>query len=268
MKEKNYLILKLIILIASGILYWFFDDGFSFDLIFDSSTKFEVHSEKKSAPENYNAELKKLVDAQEKKIVELENKINGSKISAANSSDQNNLALQKFNEGFAAFERGDYSTAISFYTQAIELKPDYFEAYHNIGVAYVRRNDFNNALPNLNAAIKINPNSPKLYAVRGCIYLNLKNYSAAVSDCNKALQLEPQNADAFLFRALAQGNLKNFSQAISDCNSAMQLSEKLSANYLAIAYHTRGICYKELGENKKAQADIAKAKELGYSPNN
>ena len=64
---------------------------------------------------------------------------------------------------------------------------------------------------------------------------------------------------AYNNRALAYMLLGNFKQAIADATKAIQINPK----YVP-AYQLRGKIYQKLGDEAKAQADFAKAKELGY----
>jgi len=53
--------------------------------------------------------------------------------------------------------------------------------------------------------------------------------------------------------------LNKHKQALADFDKYIQL---VPNDY--DVWQSRGECYKELGDNAKAQADFAKAKELGY----
>lgn len=278
-KEKKWLIIKLLIVIIPGILYWVTsDDNFekkvSVNVAVDagvSSKKTDLTSETLPPP-------------------------------AKNSQDNIALAQKKYDEGYAAFKRNDYVAAVNFFTQAIELNPNHSYAYHDRGMIYQLTQNFNQALSDVNKAIQLDPNVAIMYNTRGSIYRSLKNfnqaiqdynkaiqlnpnyskaysnraityvemnnYNQAISDCNMALHLNAQNADAYLFRGVSYGFLKNFNQALPDLNMAIQLGSNLSSPMnLAVAYRARGICYQNLGDNAKAQADFGQAKILGYNGN-
>ena len=48
------------------------------------------------------------------------------------------MAAAHFNKGTLLIETGDLTSAIASLTRAIELKPDFGEAYYNRGYAYLR----------------------------------------------------------------------------------------------------------------------------------
>ncbi len=57
--------------------------------------------------------------------------------------DEKTEAIQSFQQGVAAFQSGRYPTAIEHFTQAIQLTPNFAEAYHDRGLALanLRRDD-------------------------------------------------------------------------------------------------------------------------------
>ena len=85
-----------------------------------------------------------------------------------------------------------------------------------------------------------------------------RRFSGAAKLHDEALKLNPNNALAYYGRGTAYYGLRQYKLAIQDLNKALSLLEH------PIIYHNRGLCYQELGDKKKAQADFAKAKELGY----
>jgi tetratricopeptide (TPR) repeat protein len=61
----------------------------------------------------------------------------------------------------------DYENAIRSYDRAIEINPNYAEAYLNRGIAYRNLKDYQNAIRSYDRAIEINPNDAEAYFNRG-----------------------------------------------------------------------------------------------------
>jgi tetratricopeptide (TPR) repeat protein len=55
-----------------------------------------------------------------------------------------------------------FKEAIEAYEKALEIKPDYYEAYYGIGVAYASSNKFKEAIEAYEEAIEIKLNSPHI----------------------------------------------------------------------------------------------------------
>jgi tetratricopeptide (TPR) repeat protein len=159
-----------------------------------------------------------------------------------------------FNKGY---DEKNTEKKIEYYTQAIELNPDYDSAYNNRGVAYKKLKEYEKAIADYSKAIELKPDYDSAYNNRGLAYNHLKGYSKAVIDLNKAIELKPDNADAYINRGVAYNNLKEYEKAIADYSNAIALKPDD-----AIAYANRGLAYNNLKGYSKAVIDLNKAIEL------
>ena len=97
----------------------------------------------------------------------------------------------------------EYDKAISDYTKAIELEPNYAEVYNNRGYLFYKIGKYEKAFVDLNKSIELNPNSDFTYDSRGCTYAGIKEYDKAIFDFNKAIELNR----IFVTRDRDYGNL-------------------------------------------------------------
>ena len=106
-------------------------------------------------------------------------------------------------ENFSAVHQ--YDQAIADYTTAIQLKPDYAEAYNDRGFAYYLKGDAERAIADYTRAIELRPNYPKAYNSRGVAYM-AHGYGAAksVPDFDRAIALNPDFRYAYINRANAR----------------------------------------------------------------
>ena len=63
--------------------------------------------------------------------------------------------------------RGRFSEAIADYTRAIELAPDFFEAYRKRAVAHMNLTDYDLAIADQNAAIRHDPTHARAITIAG-----------------------------------------------------------------------------------------------------
>ena len=131
-----------------------------------------------------------------------------------------------FNLGRAHFKKGESDSAIKDYNTAITLKPDYAEAYLNLGVAYDSRDEFDAALENYNISVSLASDLPIAYSHRGAASLRKGEVKSAIEDYNTVLSLDP--------------------------------------DYIAV-YYKRGIAWLYVGEWEKAKADLIAAKDRGMA---
>ena len=64
-------------------------------------------------------------------------------------------AIDYYNQGVSNEKAGALADALTNYTKAIELKPDYAAAYYNRGVAKHHKGDSNGAMADYNKAISL-----------------------------------------------------------------------------------------------------------------
>ena len=100
-----------------------------------------------------------------------------------NSAEQAKL---KFDEGNALEIAGDRDAAISCYSEAIKLNPQFAEAYIKRGLAYAELGMYENAIQDCTEAIKLNPNDAGYYYARRSCYMDAGMYFEARADWDMA----------------------------------------------------------------------------------
>lgn len=127
--------------------------------------------------------------------------------------------------------------AIENYTKAIELNPDFADAYYNRGLVLQSKKeqqkatiDFENAIINYSNTLKINPHSPRLYVCRGNTWYCNGNYDKAIEDYTTALNIN-NSADAHYNRGLAWFAKLDYTKAIEDFTQAITLKSDYSDVY-------------------------------------
>jgi len=113
------------------------------------------------------------------------------------------MAVEYFNRGRASQSRGGNGvrSAIADYTKAIELRPDYAEAYEYRGLAKSMKGDIKGAIADYTKAIECRPDYTLAYTNRGVAEKREGDVDAAIADFTKAIEIEPTNAAARAFLA-------------------------------------------------------------------
>ncbi len=163
-------------------------------------------------------------------------------------------ATDWFEKGYGLQIADKHQEATGAYTKAIELNPNFVEAYNNRGAAYGDLRDYRQAIENYDKAIELNPNCVEAYNNRGFAYDNLGDQRQAIRDFNKAIELDPKNAGAYSNRGLAYGHRGDYRQAIENYDKAIELDPKNAGNY-----NNRGLAYGHLGDHRQAIRDFDRA---------
>ena len=160
--------------------------------------------------------------------------------------------------GTEYFRKGQLRQALDALTDAINMDPQYTDAYYNRGLCNLNLARYEDAVEDFDAAIRLNPEDAEAYASLGATRLRLGAAEQALRDYGEASRLEPENASHVNGRGAANFDLGRFQEAVQDFSQAMQLSPQDP-----YAYSNRAFSYIRLGKHAEAEEDVKRAAELG-----
>jgi tetratricopeptide (TPR) repeat protein len=166
-------------------------------------------------------------------------------------------ATEWFEKGYQANGQKRYQEAVKHYSQAIQLDPDYKDAYNNRGIAYYRLGLHPQAIADYTKLIGMDPHYILAYSNRGIVYYGLKQYPQALADYNQAIRLDPRYAMAYSNRGALYQIQGQLTQALADYNKALSLDPNEITTYI-----NRGKTYRSLKQYAQALADYNKAISL------
>ena len=140
------------------------------------------------------------------------------------------------------------------------------DTYYEIALARITADDADDALVNLSKAIDLNPNYVDAYFLRGLIYGSQYDFDKAIADFEKVVELDPSHtdakamhADAYAARGADYALEKNYDKAIADFERAIELDPDKAEFKAAATYFLRGATRYEEGDNESAFADLDRA---------
>ncbi len=161
------------------------------------------------------------------------------------------------NRGLTYVEEKKYNEAISDFSKAVDLKPDYDEAWFNRGLCYVQENRAGEALADFKRSIELKPEDPETYYNCGVLLMNQEKNDEAITYFDKAISLNPDYAEALINRANINQRKGKLEESLLDYNRAVVLEPD---NYLP--FLNRGMVYSKLQRSIEARADYTKVISL------
>ncbi|MDA8722630.1 tetratricopeptide repeat protein [Planktomarina temperata] len=149
---------------------------------------------------------------------------------------------------------GRLDLTIEAYNKALAIKPDYAEAYYNMGNALQEQGKLEKAMEAYKKALAIKPNNAEAYYNMGNVLKYQGKLEEAIKAYNKALAIKPDHADAcnnIGNALLEQGKLEEAREAYG---KALQIKPDC-----AKAYNNMGATLKEQGKLEEAIASYKKA---------
>ncbi len=89
--------------------------------------------------------------------------------------------------GLPTIKRGLYSDAVESFKTFLKSKPDYENAYNNLGLAYQRLKRWDQAVESFQEELRRNPENPNAYVNLGDLYYECKDYPRALVHFKRAL---------------------------------------------------------------------------------
>jgi len=145
-----------------------------------------------------------------------------------------------------------YKESLNNCSKAIELKPNYYEAYLTRGLVKMHWNE------------ELKENRFSNYDLYQKDYNELDSFRGAMQDFDKAIELKPNYFETYLTRGLEKFHGQDFQGAIMDLTRAIELKPNLG-----LAYYWRGQAKSALNDfmpssnDKDIKADYVKARKLG-----
>ena len=147
--------------------------------------------------------------------------------------------------------------AMSCYRKAIALKPDYVDAYNNMGSLLTDQNKLEEAIVYFREALTFRHDSAEIYYNLGLALKRNDELNEAIGCYQKALRLKPEFADAYCNLGSAYFAHNNFDEALACYRKALAIKPDFSK-----VYYGMGVLLGEQKKNEEAIVCLQRAVEL------
>ncbi|HAA32036.1 MAG TPA: protein kinase, partial [Cyanobacteria bacterium UBA8553] len=163
-------------------------------------------------------------------------------------------------QGNALLELKRYEDALNAYDKAIQLNPIYLEAWTSRGKALDHLQRYEEAINSFDAALKIQSNYLDAWTNRGHVQMKLQQYSDAIASFDKAVKLQPDYSPAWYKRGMALHNLRRYQEAVESYDKAVVHKPDFPE-----VWYQRGNALSNLQKYKEAAESYDKA--VQFQPN-
>ncbi|MEG4348322.1 tetratricopeptide repeat protein [Microcoleus sp. LAD1_D3] len=162
-----------------------------------------------------------------------------------------------FEQGLLHDFAEEYAKAIASLDKALEIKPDYHEAWINRGHALGNLGRWEEAIASFDKALEIKTDYHAAWYLRGIALGKLGRWEEAIASLDKALEIKPDYHEAWYIRGYALGNLGRWEEAIASFDKGLEIKPDYHE-----AWYIRGIALDDLGRWEDAIACFDKALEF------
>lgn len=168
-------------------------------------------------------------------------------------------ATELYKRGDTLLELKRYDDALASYNRAVELKPEYAEAWKGKGSTLLALKRYEEARNAYDKAIQIQPAYSEAWIGRGNALDSLQQYKEAINSFDRAIEFQSDSLEAWNNKGNVQIKLQQYSDAIASFDKAIQLQPKY-----APTWNNRGWALHNLRQYEEAVKSYDKAVE--YQP--
>ena len=160
------------------------------------------------------------------------------------------------NYGIALLDAQQYAASVAAFQHVARLRPDYPDAYTNMGLVDFQWEKYEDALPNLQKAVAMAPEGSITKAralyYRALVERNEGDMDTAIADLQKVSELFPRSRDAHRELGFSFYQQHKYPEARAEYLSVQSIDpDDLAAHY------NLAILYRRMGDKGKAQQEAA-----------
>ena len=141
-----------------------------------------------------------------------------------------------YNLGYTLYYLEKLDEAIEAYKKSISLKPDYAEAYSNLGVALKNQDKLDEAIEAIKKSISLKPNDAEAYSNLGVALKNQGKFNESIEAHKKSILLRPSRAEAYNNLGNALKEYGRLEDALENYNKSISLKPDYAEAHCNMSY--------------------------------
>ncbi|MBW4634352.1 MAG: tetratricopeptide repeat protein [Iphinoe sp. HA4291-MV1] len=163
-------------------------------------------------------------------------------------------------QGKTLYELKEYKEALAAYDKAIQIEPNYLEAWSGRGFVLNQLQRYQEAIASFKKILQLENNYPEVWNAKGEAFTKLNEYDQALKSYDKAIELNKEYYEAWYNKALLLQNLKRYDESMTAYDKVLELKQDHEK-----AWYNKGNVFVNLQRYQDAVAAYEKA--VQYKPN-
>lgn len=151
------------------------------------------------------------------------------------------------NLGIALLDQLQYAESVQAFSQVVKLRPDYADAYINVGLTNISWEKYGSARASIRKALSLDPNSARAHYYDGLLQRRAGNTDKEIADFHKVVEMFPQSRDARRELGISYYQHNDNQEAMEQ----FEALQKIDPDDLA-AHYNLSILYRRMGKPKEA----------------
>jgi hypothetical protein len=151
------------------------------------------------------------------------------------------------NLGIALLDQQQYQDSVQAFTEVVKLRPQYADAYVNVGLTEVSWEKYDSARAAIGQALSIDPKSARALYYDGLLQRRAGNTQQEIADFRKVVEMYPQSRDARRELGITYYQQHDSTAALEQ----FEALQKIDPDDLA-AHYNLSILYRRMGKPKEA----------------
>jgi serine/threonine protein kinase/tetratricopeptide (TPR) repeat protein len=139
------------------------------------------------------------------------------------------VALLSLGDALRDGDRTRLDEAMAAYRKAIDLKPDFANAYNALGAAYVKKNASDEAIPYYLKSLELRPGTANVFRNLGEAYCNTRQWDEAVAALSESARLRPRDPKVHFLLGEAFERTGDYDEAARHYSENIKLDRRSAA---------------------------------------
>jgi tetratricopeptide (TPR) repeat protein len=176
-------------------------------------------------------------------------------------ADENKEWMRWNNFGIGLLDAQQYQASVHAFERVAALRPDYADAYTNMGIVEISWEKYDDAKANLAKALKLLPGDPRALYYQALVERNAGQVKEAIDDLQAMLAKYPRARDGLRELGFSYYQQHDYAQA----RATYERLQAVDPDDLA-AHYQLAILYRRMGEKQKAAIESAKFSDQKDDP--